>query len=211
MIHGKTYYYIQHIRAFMLIDSKHGCTDNRVRKPKGQYRQDSACRKNNLLYDIALAPNIEIEVPIGRQWSLNAEYKCPWWSDSSKEICYQLLSGGIESRFWLGNRTRRRQLTGHFIGLYAEGGIYDFQYKGDGYQGKYYGAAGFSYGYSIPVSRHLAFEFSLGIGYLTTKYRKYTPYEESLVWTSSGQYNFIGPTKAKISLVWLITKRRERK
>lgn len=97
-------------------------------------------------------------------------------------------------------------MTGHFIGLYAEGGIYDFQYKGDGYQGKYYGAAGFSYGYSIPVSRHLAFEFSLGIGYLTTKYRKYTPYEESLVWTSSGQYNFIGPTKAKISLVWLITK-----
>lgn len=91
--------------------------------------------KNNLLYDIALAPNIEIEVPIGRQWSLNAEYKCPWWSDSNKEICYQLLSGGIESRFWLGNRAGRRQLTGHFIGLYAEGGIYDFQYKGDGYQG----------------------------------------------------------------------------
>lgn len=86
--------------------------------------------KNNLLYDIALAPNIEIEVPIGRQWSLNAEYKCPWWSDSNKEICYQLLSGGIESRFWLGNRAGRRQLTGHFIGLYAEGGIYDFQYKG---------------------------------------------------------------------------------
>ena len=166
--------------------------------------------KNNLLYDIALAPNIEIEVPIGRQWSLNAEYKCPWWSDSNKEICYQLLSGGIESRFWLGNRAGRRQLTGHFIGLYAEGGIYDFQYKGDGYQGKYYGAAGFSYGYSLPVSRHLAFEFSLGIGYLTTKDRKYTPYEESVVWTSSGQYNFIGPTKAKISLVWLITKRRER-
>ena len=82
--------------------------------------------KNNLLYDIALAPNIEIEVPIGRQWSLNAEYKCPWWSDSNKEICYQLLSGGIESRFWLGNRAGRRQLTGHFIGLYAEGGIYDF-------------------------------------------------------------------------------------
>ena len=77
-------------------------------------------------------PNIEIEVPIGRQWSLNAEYKCPWWSDSNKEICYQLLSGGIESRFWLGNRAGRRQLTGHFIGLYAEGGIYDFQYKGDG-------------------------------------------------------------------------------
>ena len=86
--------------------------------------------KNNLLYDIALAPNIEIEVPIGRQWSLNAEYKCPWWSDSNKEICYQLLSGGIESRFWLGNRAGRRQLTGHFIGLYAEGAFTTSNIKG---------------------------------------------------------------------------------
>lgn len=164
--------------------------------------------KNNLLYDLALAPNIEIEVPVGRRWSVNAEYKCPWWSMSSKEICYQLLSGGIESRFWLGDRRLRNRLTGHFVGVYAEGGIYDFQFKGDGYQGKYYGAAGLSYGYSKQVSQHLALELSLGIGYLTTEYQKYTPYEESLVWMSSGKYNFIGPTKAKISLVWLITKRR---
>ena len=28
---------------------------------------------------------------------------------------------------------------------------------------------------------------------------------------SSGNYTFIGPTKAKISLVWLITKKRGRK
>lgn len=167
--------------------------------------------KNNLLYDLALAPNIEIEIPIGRQWSVNAEYKCPWWSNSSEDFCYQLLSGGVEGRYWLGNRRIHRSLTGHFIGVYAEGGIYDFQFHGDGYQGKYYGAAGLSYGYSTQVSRQLAFEFSLGIGYLTTKYQKYTPYEGSLVWMSSGQYNFIGPTKAKVSLVWLITKRRERK
>lgn len=164
--------------------------------------------KNNLLYDLALAPNIEVEIPLGRRWSVNAEYKCPWWSMSSKEICYQLLSGGVESRFWLGDRQVRARLTGHFVGVYAEGGIYDFQFKGDGYQGRYYGAAGLSYGYSTQVSRHLAFEFSLGIGYLTTEYQKYTPYEESLIWMSSGKYNYIGPTKAKISLVWLITKRR---
>ena len=87
----------------------------------------------------------------------------------------------------------------------------DFQFKGNGYQGKYYGAAGFTYGYSTSVSRHLALEFSLGIGYLTTEYQKYTPYEGSLVWMSSGNYTFIGPTKAKISLVWVITKKRGRK
>lgn len=180
------------------------------KKKAKEHKEDNTvlALKNNLLYDLALAPNIEIEVPVGRRWSVNAEYKCPWWSMSSKEICYQLLSGGIESRFWLGNRRLRNRLTGHFVGVYAEGGIYDFQFKGDGYQGKYYAAAGLSYGYSKQVSQHLALEFSLGIGYLTTEYQKYTPYEESLVWMSSGKYNFIGPTKAKISLVWLITKRR---
>ena len=29
-----------------------------------------------------------------------------------------------------------------------------------------------------------------------------------IIWANSGRYNFIGPTKAKVSLVWLITKRR---
>ena len=73
--------------------------------------------KNNLLYDLALAPNIEVEIPIGKRWSLNTEYKCPWWLNSKHDFCYQLLSGGMEGRFWLGNRQKRDRLTGHFIGL----------------------------------------------------------------------------------------------
>lgn len=164
--------------------------------------------KNNLLYDLALAPNLEIEVPIGKRWSLNTECKCPWWLNNSRDFCYQLLSGGVEGRYWLGNREHRSRITGHFIGLYAEGGIYDFQFGGDGYQGKYYGASGLTYGYVKQIARHLALEFSLGVGYLTTEYRKYAPYNDDLIWTNSGRYNFIGPTKAKVSLVWLITTRR---
>ena len=49
-------------------------------------------------------------------------------SNSSKEICYQLISGGIESRYWLGNRELHHRLNGHFFGLYAEGGIYAVSY-----------------------------------------------------------------------------------
>lgn len=165
--------------------------------------------KNNLLYDLALAPNIEVELPMGQRWSLNVEYKCPWWSNSQHGFCYQLLSGGVETRCWLGNRRVRSRLTGHFLGIYAEGGVYDFQLKEEkGYQGKYYAAAGVTYGYTHPISRHLAIEFSLGVGYLDTEYRKYTTYKNDLIWTSSGKYHFIGPTKAKVSLVWLITARR---
>ena len=165
--------------------------------------------KNNLLYDLALAPNLEVELPVGRRWSLNVEYKCPWWSDNGRGFCYQLLSGGAEARLWLGNRKKRDQLTGHFVGVYAEGGVYDFQLKKDkGYRGNHYAASGLTYGYSRQLTRHLALEFSVGIGYLETEYRKYTTYEGDLIWTSSGRYHFIGPTKAKISLVWLIKRRR---
>lgn len=165
--------------------------------------------KNNILYDLALAPNVEIEVPVGRKWSLNAEYKCPWWSDAENSFCYQLLSGGLEVRYWLGDRYKRNRLTGHFFGVYAEGGAYDFQFKEEkGFRGDNYMAAGLTYGYSLQLLRHMAIEFSLGIGYLATEYRQYTTYGDDLVWTSSGRYHFIGPTKAKVSLVWLISKRR---
>lgn len=112
--------------------------------------------KNNLLYDLALAPNIEVELPLGKRWSLNVEYKCPWWSDSGCNFCYQLLSGGTEARYWLGNRHTRGRLSGHFLGAYAEGGTYDFQLKKEkGYRGKYYAAAGITYGYVRPLARHL--------------------------------------------------------
>ena len=165
--------------------------------------------KNNLLYDLALAPNIEVELPLGKRWSLNVEYKCPWGSDSEQGFCYQLISGGTETRYWLGNRHTRGRLSGHFLGIYAEGGTYDFQLeKKQGYRGKYYAAAGMAYGYVHSLARHLAIEFSVGIGYLDTEYQKYISYGNDLVWASSGKYHFVGPTKAKVSLVWLLTSGR---
>ena len=178
------------------------------RKRLGPSHKVMVALKNNMIYDLALAPNVEVELSTGKRWSLNTEYKCPWWLNGKHDFCYQLLSGGMEGRCWLGNRQKRDRLTGHFIGLYAEGGIYDFQLRGDGYQGKYYGVAGVTYGYARQLARHFSLEFSLGIGYLTTEYKKYTPYEGDIIWTNSGRYNFIGPTKAKVSLVWLITTKK---
>lgn len=176
------------------------------RKEESSSRRVIMAVKNNLLYDLALAPNLEIEFAIGKRWSLNTEYKCPWWLNNQHSFCYQLLSGGVEARCWLGNRQKRDRLTGHFLGIYAEGGAYDFQLKEDkGFRGRYYAASGLTYGYTHQLATHLALEFSLGIGYLETEYRKYTSYKGDLVWTNSGRYHFIGPTKAKVSLVWLIT------
>ncbi len=97
-------------------------------------------------------------------------------------------------------------------GLYAGGGKYDLQWKENGYQGEFFIAAGASYGWSTRIGRCLNLEFSIGLGILRTQYRHYQPQDnyQTLMWQDSGTYTWFGPTKAKISLVWLL-ERRNRK
>lgn len=162
--------------------------------------------KTNLLFDLATAPNIEFEFLLGNRWSVNAEWIFPWWLYDNNKYCLQVLSGGAEVRYWLGNRNTHRLLTGHFLGLYAGGGKYDLQWKESGYQGEFYIASGISYGYSTPIARRLNLEFCLGIGLLRTHYRHYHTIDDyqTLLWQNNGTYTWFGPTKVKISLVWLL-------
>lgn len=165
--------------------------------------------KTNLLFDAALTPNLEVEVPIGDRWSVMGECMFPWWLTKKHDYCLQILAGGIEGRYWLGNRKNREVLTGHFLGRYAGGGKYDLQWKEDGYQGEFFIAAGVSYGYARRIARNLHLEFSLGIGMLRTDYRYYHARDnyEMLLWQNNGRYTWLGPTKAKISLVWMLNRR----
>lgn len=68
--------------------------------------------------------------------------------------------------------------------------------------------SGLSCGYARRITGHLAIECSLGIGYLTTEYCKYTSYKGELVRTNGGHFHFVGPTKVAVSLVWHITAGR---
>ena len=127
--------------------------------------------KTNLLFDAALMPNVEIEVPVGKRWSVNGEYAFPWWQFDRGKYCMQVLMGGLEGRYWLGSRKSREDrevLTGHFLGLYAGGGKYDLQWGEKGYQGEFFIAAGVSYGWATRIARHLHLEFNIGIGLLRT-------------------------------------------
>ena len=56
--------------------------------------------KTNLLFDAALMPNVEIEVPVGKRWSVNGEYAFPWWQFDRGKYCMQVLMGGLEGRYW---------------------------------------------------------------------------------------------------------------
>ena len=168
--------------------------------------------KTNLLFDATLMPNVEIEVPIGKRWSVNGEYMFPWWLLKDNRYCLEILSGGLEGRYWLGtprDRERREVLTGHFVGLYAGGGKYDLQWKENGYQGEFFIAAGISYGWAKRVARNLHLEFSIGIGLLRTDYRHYHARDNyhTLLWQENGNYTWFGPTKAKISLAWVLNRK----
>ena len=172
--------------------------------------------KTNLLFDAALMPNVEIEVPIGNRWSVNGEYMFPWWLMGGNKYCLQILAGGLEGRYWLGSREKRMTrevLTGHFFGLYAGGGKYDLQWEKNGYQGEFFIAAGISYGYARRIARNLHLEFNIGIGLLRTDYRHYHPRENytDLLWLADGKYTWLGPTKLKLSLVWLLNRKTTKK
>ena len=168
--------------------------------------------KTNLLFDAALMPNVEIEIPLGGRWSLNGEYLFPWWTAGHNKYCLKILMGSLETRIWLGNR-RREVLTGHFLGLYAATGKYDLQWKENGYQSQSpIAAAGLSYGWAARIARHLHLELSMGVGLMHTRYRHYRMHNNyrTLLWQENGNYTWLGPAKAKVSLVWLLTRRKHK-
>lgn len=173
--------------------------------------------KTNLLFDLATALNFEIEVPLHKRFSLAAEWVFPWWTidnykEDSKRTRLQILNGNIEARYWFGNREKKRLLNGWFAGIYGGGGLYDIEWKGKGVQGEFFIAAGISGGYSHRITEHLSLEYAIGAGILSTDYRTYRAHFcEDAVWypirEKRGRYTWIGPTRAKVSLVWMINEK----
>lgn len=162
--------------------------------------------KTNLLYDAVLLPDLAFEFSLGRRWSVEIGGQWSWWNTKApKHYYHRIQMAGIELRKWLGHRDRT-PLTGHFIGLYGMGGTYDIKFGNKGSLSDWSYSCGLTYGYATPVGRRLNLEFSLGIGYLGGEYKKYTYYgpHDCYPWEGTFNRNYIGLTKADISLVWLI-------
>ncbi|MEG1522770.1 MAG: DUF3575 domain-containing protein [Bacteroidales bacterium] len=160
----------------------------------------------NLLYWGLLAPNIGIELCAPQNhWSINAEFVQPWWKKSSKHKYYQIRQFSGEGRYWLKGDGDYR---GHFFGVYGNGGIYDLENGGTGYKGNFWGA-GLTYGYVLKLKPRFRIEFSLGVGYLSTKYEQYEPIDNCYVYEKTVRKGYVGPTKAKVGLVWTIVQRKK--
>ena len=89
--------------------------------------------------------------------------------------------------------------------MYGQIVTYDFELGGKGYLGdKWSYGGGVAYGYSLPVGHRFNVDFTLGIGYLGGLYKEYIPLDGHYVWQTTKKRRWFGPTKAGISLVWLI-------
>lgn len=64
--------------------------------------------------------------------------------------------------------------------------------------------SGIEYGYSLPIGTHLNIDLSIGVGYLGGNYIKYYPFDNDYYSKKEYKMRYFGPTKAEVSLIWLI-------
>ena len=156
--------------------------------------------KTNLLYDALLSPSIEAEYRFSTHWSAHVDFAIAWWSNKNKHKYYQLVQLSPEARYWFNGK---QAWKGHYIGAFVGAGHYDLSGGEDGYKGEFM-MAGLSYGYMFPIGRYLSLEAGIGVGYLNTEYEEYRPIEGHYVYQQKSRTGYVGPVKAKLSLVWHI-------
>lgn len=169
--------------------------------------------KTNLLYDAALVPNVGAEFYLGRGWSVGGSWMYAWWKSDKRHNYWRVYGGELDVRKYIGHRASEKTLTGHHLGVYGQILTYDFETGGQGYMGGKPGgtlwdkmnyAVGLEYGYSLPIGRRLNLDFTVGVGYWGGEYTEYVPDHGHYVWVETRQRHWFGPTKAEISLAWLL-------
>lgn len=158
----------------------------------------------NLLYDAALVPNVGVEYAFAPKWSAKAHGMYAWWSDDSRHRYWRVAGGSVEVRRWLGSKVNTFLLKGHHVGVYAGAYKYDFELGGTGNMADFNYSAGVSYGYSAPIGRKLSLDMGLSVGYIGGEYTKYDHEDGCYVWLGDMKRNYVGVTRAEVSLVWHI-------
>lgn len=163
--------------------------------------------KTNLPYDLLTFVNVAVEVPLGRRFSVEAQYVNPWWNSVRKHRTIELRYVSLAPRYYFGKDGGR--YSSLFAGLSAGWGKYDMQLTRHGVQGELWHVSPVL-GYSHYIGRHWKMEYSVSAGYLHTDYHKYTqksgtPYGDIKVhdypWVSH-TFRSVLPTSLGVSLVY---------
>lgn len=162
--------------------------------------------KTNILMDATKTINLGIEIGLSKKSTLDlyANYN-PWTYGENKMMKMLMLQP--EYRYWFCDR-----FNGHFIGIHAHGGVYQVagikmpfgiweNLEGHRYKGHFYGG-GISYGYQWILNKHWNLEGNIGVGYVRAKYEQFEC-KTCGAKVDEGNKNYVGPTKAAISLIYL--------
>ncbi len=155
--------------------------------------------KTNLLYDATATVNLGVEVRTGRRTSLDIPFNYNAWTVPGDRRCEHLMAQP-EFRVWT-----RGTFDGHFFGLHGHYASYDIarlpfsQYTKDHRFEGWLAGAGVSYGYRWNLTRRIALEASVGVGYA---YMNYDLHRLNLIELPVGEAkHYFGPTKVGLSLV----------
>lgn len=169
--------------------------------------------RTNLLYDALLVPNIGAEFYLGKGFSIGGNWMYAWWRNNSRHRYWRIYGGELAMRKYFSRPGGGSPLSGHHLGVYGQVFTYDFETGRKGYMGGRPGGtlwekmnygAGVEYGYSLPIARKLNLDFVIGLGYWGGTYYEYEPMNNHYVWRQTRQRHRFGPTKAEVSLVWLL-------
>ena len=174
--------------------------------------------RTNMLYDVVLIPNVGIEVYMGKRWTVGLDWFYTWFSSDNRHRYWQAYGGYLTVRKYLGrnntsdikHQTSNIFPTGHHLGAYVLGLTYDVEWGGKGYQAAKFGfGGGLEYGYSKKIGRKWCLDFSIGVGFQDGEYKEYEPANDGTghyIWLSTKKRHWWGPTKAEVSLKWLLGK-----
>ncbi len=165
--------------------------------------------RTNTVYDLALCPNIGIEIQMNNGFAWQVDYVGAWWNNDTRHKYYSNYGLQAEMRYYIGSIKTCHPYSGHHIGIYGQTVTYDFEFGGTGWQSPHFNdsyGAGVSYGFTLPVSKKFFFDFTAGIGFFKSKYAVYEPKRTGgYLKTDYRRLNYFGPTKIEATIVWNIT------
>lgn len=173
--------------------------------------------KTNLLYGgYAFTPNLGVEIGLGKHTTLDVSGGYNWFNlDSGKNNNKKQVHWIVqpEFRYFLCEK-----FNGHFFGVHALYSQYNIggnslpmlfgkgssNFRHEGWAA----GAGLSYGYQLMLGRSWNLEFNIGVGYAQLKYDKYDCPKCGEKVENGKSKHYFGPTKAGVSLIWIINKKK---
>lgn len=145
-------------------------------------RAQEVALKTNLLGWASTSANAGIEIGTGKKTTFQLFGTLNPWK----------FSGDKKMRFWNVMPEYRwytcQKFGGHFFGIHALGGEYNIK------------NIDMPFGYQWLLNKHLNFEGSIGLGYAYSPYKLYGRCEKCL---DKDHRNYVGPTKAALSLIYV--------